>query len=381
MPNLTLNEAGRKKSRLWDKKPWLRDKKLWPWDKKLWLRVLIAGLAATLLTGCFDKTDTTKEPVKKNPLAAEPLEAGPKPQPLKDPATDPLTGLQVEKANLARKPLAIMVENSPQARPQSGLDKADLIYEALAEGGITRFMAIFAGGDTGEIGPVRSARPYFIDRSEEYDAVYVHAGGSPEALAQIKTQHIADLNQFGNNFPFWRSKNRKAPHNLYGSTLKIRQVAAKKWPDYSKELPGFSFLEPGSRNPEGVPANSLTIHFGPSASKVKWTYNGTDHKYYRFNGGSAHKDAVTGQQLAAANIIVQYTSSKVIDGEGRRRVDMVGRGSGALFTGGQRYEIKWIKDGRHDFTRFSLAGGGEIRLTPGQTWVEVVPKGTSVQAE
>ncbi|MFZ3170890.1 MAG: DUF3048 domain-containing protein [Carboxydocellales bacterium] len=297
---------------------------------------------------------------------------------LKEPVPNPLTGITVEKANLERRPLAVMVENSPMARPQSGLAKADLIYEALAEGGITRFMAIFYGGDAEEVGPVRSARPYYLARAMEYDALYVHSGGSPEALAQLKAPGVPHLNQFYNNTPFWRSKQRKAPHNLYGDTLKMRKVAQQKYPGWKGNIPVFEFLDKDQVNPDGQPAKTLTINYANKASQVKYEYNDGEHKYYRFTAGKAHQDAVTAKQLTADNIILQFTGTKVIDGEGRRKVSMVGTGTGYLFSGGQRYRLKWAKDNLRSATRYSLAGGGKLRLNPGQTWIQVVPPGTKL---
>ncbi|MDA8211213.1 MAG: DUF3048 domain-containing protein [Clostridia bacterium] len=341
--------------------------------------------ASIIFTGCSapgkGKTggqDGTNTPQENQAGQDQNGQAGTQEPVLKEPALNPLTGITVEKVNLEQRPLAVMVENSPPARPQSGLDKADIVYEVLAEGGITRFMAIFYGGDTGEVGPVRSARPYFLARALEYDALYVHSGGSPEALAQIKELRIADLDQFGNNYPFWRSRDRKAPHNLYGDTRKMRKVAQKKRPDWKAGVPAFAFLEKGQENPDGLPVNSLTINYANKASQVKYEYNPSDQQYYRSNGGKAHKDAVTGNRLTATNIIVQFTGTKVIDGEGRRKVSMVGTGKGFLFTGGQRYQIEWAKDNLRSATRYKFAGGKEMFLNPGRTWIQVVPKGTEI---
>lgn len=339
--------------------------------------LLSSGCNLTGLGGGDKQEGKTKEPTGQ----AEAQNPGEVKEPqavLKEPEVNPLTGLMVEKANLERRPLAVMVENSPMARPQSGLAKADLIYEALAEGGITRFMAVFYGGDAEEVGPVRSARPYYLARAMEYDALYVHSGGSPEALAQLKEPGVAHLDQFYNNTPFWRSKQRKAPHNLYGDTLKMRKVAQQKYPRWKGDVPVFDFLDEGQENPDGQPAKTLTINYSFKSSQVKYEYNDGEHKYYRFSGGKAHQDAVTAKQLTAVNIIVQFTGTKVIDGEGRQKVSMVGRGTGYLFTGGQRYQLKWAKDNLQSATRYILAGGGELRLNPGQTWIQVVPLGTKL---
>lgn len=330
-------------------------------------------MALMLASGC-SKTDKTKtgSDTASQPVPVKQTSPVDQPPTLKDPAVNPLTGLQVEKANLNRAPLAVMVENSPAARPQSGLQQADIVYEAVAEGGITRFMAIFYGGDVTQVGPVRSARPYFIERAMEYRALYVHAGGSPEALEMLKKQKAYDLNQFANNFPFWRSKDRKAPHNLYGNTLKMRQVAAQKLPSYQRSVAGFEFTAPGQNLAPGTQVNSLTIHFGSKSSEVTWKYDSGTGKYSRFYGSKAHKDAITGKQYTSENILVQKASSKVIDGEGRQKVSMVGAGKGWLFTGGQRYPVEWSKSSRNSTTKFTLEGGSTLLLKPGQTWIEVV---------
>lgn len=332
-------------------------------------------IALLLISGCSktEKNQTGPETVNQ----PAPVEQNSQGEPtLKDPAVNPLTGLEVEKANLSRMPLAVMVENSPAARPQSGLQQADIIYEAVAEGGITRFMAIFYGGDVKQVGPVRSARPYFLERAMEYRALYVHAGGSPEALEMLKKLKSYDLNQFANNLPFWRSKDRKAPHNLYGDTLKMRQVAAKKLPSYEPEVKGFEFSAPGQGLTAGTQVDSLTIHFSSKSSEVTWKYYKNTGKYLRFYRSKADKDAITGNQLMCENILVQKVSSKVIDGEGRQKVNMVGSGKGWLFTGGQRYPVEWNKSGQNATTKFTLEGGSTLLLRPGQTWIEVVSGST-----
>ncbi|GAH19229.1 unnamed protein product, partial [marine sediment metagenome] len=138
-----------------------------------------------------------------------------------------LPEVKEKESPFGSRPLSIMVENSEGARPQSGLDKANIVYEVLAEGGITRFLAIFYDRDAEEVGPIRSARPYFVSKSLEHQAIYVHVGGSEEAYNFIKEEKIDDINEFVDFQPFWRSKNRKPPHNLYTSTIKLRKEANK----------------------------------------------------------------------------------------------------------------------------------------------------------
>ncbi|GAF86264.1 unnamed protein product, partial [marine sediment metagenome] len=126
-----------------------------------------------------------------------------------------LPEVKEKESPFGSRPLSIMVENSEGARPQSGLDKANIVYEALAEGGITRFLAIYYDQDAEEVGPIRSARPYFVSKSLEHQAIYVHVGGSEEAYNFIKEEKIDDINEFVDFQPFWRSKDRDPPHNLY----------------------------------------------------------------------------------------------------------------------------------------------------------------------
>lgn len=138
-----------------------------------------------------------------------------------------LMGIKVDPAELNKKIMTVVIENHPDARPQSGLDKASIVYETLAEGGITRFLAVFQENEVAEIGPVRSARIYFLDWVLEYDALFAHIGGNIAALDQIGPLKIQDINQFYNANYFWRDNSRVAPHNVYTTTDKLRAAGEK----------------------------------------------------------------------------------------------------------------------------------------------------------
>ncbi|PKM83073.1 MAG: DUF3048 domain-containing protein [Firmicutes bacterium HGW-Firmicutes-14] len=291
----------------------------------------------------------------------------------------PLSGDMVPEGTTDRRPLAIMIENAPAARPQSGLDKADVVYEILAEGAITRFLAIFLHGDTEEAGPVRSARPYYIERMFEYNAMYAYCGGSEAAKNMVRREGVASLDEFGvGRQAYWRIKGRKAPHNLYADTRKLRDVGAKRGYEKTVELPEFQFLAEGKENKEGITSGEVTVHYPRSFSTVRWEYDDKQKLYLRHQGGSEHRDAVTDKQLTGSNIIVQYTNTKVIDNEGRREIDMVGRGRAVLFTGGKAYTGTWAKKSMRAQTYFYGENGEELKLNPGQTWIEVVPARTTV---
>lgn len=291
----------------------------------------------------------------------------------------PLSGDMVQDGTTTRRPLAVMIENAPAARPQSGLDKADIVYEIMAEGGITRFLTIFLHSDTDKLGPVRSARPYYIERMLEYDAMYAFCGGSVAALDMVKNEGVASLNEFAvGRKAYWRIKGRKAPHNLYTDTLKLRQAGAKKGYEKSVKLPEFRFLNQGEENSDGIESASLEINYQTKYSVVKWNYEKSANKYLRYEGGKPHRDAVTGKQLTASNVIVQYVKSRVIDKEGRLAMDMTGRGKTVLFTRGKAYVGTWSKAQMRSQTYFYGTNGEVLKLTPGQTWIEVVPVGVKV---
>ncbi len=296
----------------------------------------------------------------------------------------PLTGQMVDPAVLERRPVAVMVENAPAARPQSGLQKADVVYEVLAEGGITRFLALYYSQDCSNVGPVRSARPYYIERALEYNAIYAHCGGSEDAKSLLKALRMPDLDEIGiarRGKAFWRVKSRRAPHNLYADTSRLRQVALDKGYKAQVDVPAFSYLAEEETPSGGTAAEKITVNYPRSYSVVSYRYDPNDKCYLRSEGGMAHKDAVTGQQLKASNIIVQYTNTKVVDKEGRLQVDMVGSGRSVLYMDGKAFEGSWQKNSADAWTVFMDANGNEFKLRPGQTWIEVVPLKTKVKVE
>lgn len=294
-----------------------------------------------------------------------------------------LTGLKVDPKVLQRRPVAVMVENTPAARPQSGLREADVIYEVMAEGGITRFLALYHSRDTQSVGPIRSARPYYIDRALEYDALYAHCGGSEDAKKYIKETKVADMDEFGlgrKGNAFWRVKDRKAPHNLYGDTAKIRSLGEQRGYKTLVEVPKFKFEE-GLSSSEGTSAQKIYIDYPTKYSKVSYEFDPEQDTYFRFNAGSAHKDNTTAKQLEARNIIVQYTNTKTIDSVGRLQIQMTGQGKALLFSGGKVLEGTWEKRSSRAWTKFRDLQGQEFMLQPGQTWIQVVSKNIKVKYE
>jgi len=253
-----------------------------------------------------------------------------------------LPEVKEKESPFGSRPLSIMVENSEGSRPQSGLDKADIVYEVLAEGGITRFLAIYYDQDAEEVGPIRSARPYFVSKSLEHQAIYVHVGGSEEAYNFIKEEKIDDINELVDFQPFWRSTDRKPPHNLYTSTINLRKEANKL--GYIEMLKKQEYQFEIDRNEKltGGETDSIVIPYNSSYT-VSYKYVPESMKYIRFMNGEPHIDAKTKEQIAVDNVIIQFAGTKIIDEEGRLAVDFVGKGTGLLFFKGNSTEITWEK--------------------------------------
>ncbi|MBA7608145.1 hypothetical protein ES703_15320 [subsurface metagenome] len=289
-----------------------------------------------------------------------------------------LPEVKEKESPFGSRPLSIMVENSEGARPQSGLDKANIVYEALAEGGITRFLAIYYDQDAEEVGPIRSARPYFVSKSLEHQAIYVHVGGSEEAYNFIKEEKIDDINEFVDFQPFWRSKDRNPPHNLYTSTIKLRKEANKLGYIEMIKKQEYQFEIDRNENLTGRETDSMVIPYNSNYT-VSYKYLPESMKYLRFMNGEPHIDSKTKEQIAVDNIIIQFAETKIIDEEGRLAVDFVGKGKGLLFFKGSSTEITWEKPDLRSRTLFLDKEGNRIALAPGNVWIQIVPSDLKIQ--
>lgn len=305
------------------------------------------------------------------------------------------------------RPLGVMIENHQEARPQSGLTNADIIYEAVAEGGITRFLAVFYCQDTEMVGPVRSARTYFLDWISEYGdkPLYVHVGGAntpgpANALGQIGDYGWLgknDFNQFSVGFPtFWRDYERlpgvATEHTMYSTTAKLWQVAEKrdlnakdeKGKKWDEKFINWTFKEEAKENSR--PASfSAEFNFwqGYDAYGVKWEYDRVSNSYKRYNGGQAHTDKNNSAQLAAKNIVLAFLTEKNANDGYENNAHLLygtkGEGKAIILEDGQKIEGKWQKKDRLSRTKFYDQKGQEIKFNPGQIWVEILPVGTGVK--
>ncbi len=287
-------------------------------------------------------------------------------------------------------PVFIIFDNHPDSRPfHSGFSEAAFVYEYLAEGGSTRFGAVFAGAPKSKkIGPIRSARPYTVDIASGWGALFMHAGGSPEALDLIKSRKtdITDLNEISSFGPiyFWRDNQIRAPHNLFTSGKMISD--ALEYFELSEPFDDkiLLALKSGKGGQEIVSgesafektANSVYIDFSPGLEfDAHYEYDPQKGCYLRFMGGIAHKDSLTGEQILAANIIVQKVlfESFYPSGYERIKIDMTGEGEAMFFKDGKMTKGTWKNIGQNSQTEFFGEDGSEFILKPGQTWIEIVP--------
>lgn len=279
----------------------------------------------------------------------------------------PLTGIG-SLLPIDQRITMIIIENHSQARPQTGLDKADLVYEMLAEGGISRFAAFYQSQYPETVGPVRSIRPYFIRLSEGYDAYIVHAGWSPEAQQIILKEKLPSINGLAlEPTYFWRVKDRKAPHNLYTNFNHILAAAKKLNLREESKIPTFSFLKPTDEI-NGENATNIKIRYSSSYS-VSYAYDENTQLYVRSMNGEVHRDAATNEALTATNVMVIMTKHKVLDNEGRLFIDITSGGKGYLFQRGKAQEITWKNV---DGVIYPYKDGQQLSFYPGQTWVNVV---------
>lgn len=340
--------------------------------RKGYIIIILILCFTIIMSGCDSKNkEKISIEVKEVPSAEAPLQEQAS-QPL-----CPLTGLPTEEEALALRPIAVMIDNYPSARPQSGLINAEIVYEMPAEGGITRYMAIYHHLDSEKIGPVRSARSYFIDKAMEYNAVYLHCGGSPEALSDLKTLEIDSINEFSDGRGYWRVKDRKAPHNLYTSTKRTREVmdakklSASKWSynmNISKEFVDL----------DGKGVSNLIIDY-KHKYKVGYQYDENKMLYFRTINGKSLKDKETGTEISTVNIIIEKVSTKVVDEAGRLDLDNIGSGKGYFLTGGKQIEIEWSKKSREGKTVYKDLKGNPIQLNKGNTWIQVIPNYATIE--
>lgn len=286
----------------------------------------------------------------------------------------PYTGLDAPDAGSIRKrPLSVKIENSSAARPQVGLNSADVVYETIAEGGITRFNCIFHSKVPKTLGPVRSARLSDLWVVPQYDGLFFFSGASGSVLSKVRRADLPNLSHGVVGRPYSRASDRSAPHNLMLDTKKAYEEAAKKKHALEVDLDRLAFER---RSAEATPAvTRIDIPFS-QANRVRWEYDSEGDRYLRWNNGAVHKDRASGKQVRATNVVVmwaKYTvASKDMVGSVTYDIRLGGEGRATIFKNGGRYDVTW-KAERSSPPKFFDAEGAPVRLARGTTWFQVIP--------
>lgn len=286
-----------------------------------------------------------------------------------------LTGEMLERDQAQKRPLAIVIENYPDARPQSGLNQADIVYETLAEGGITRFLAIYQSKTSEKLGPVRSARPYFAEIAQEYKAIFAHVGGSDEVLADIKNNkypNILDANEYYLEKYFNRISSRAAPHNVYTSTQKLYEYLSRSETPILSDIPVWKYGELNTSQASSTPVDYINADFSLPEYKVRFDYDSATDSYLRSLAGKPHKDAESKQQLSSKNVIVMMAPIADIPNDPKLRVtiNLNGNGKAYIFRNHSMIEGTWQKNNGR--TNFYGPSGEEVTLAQGNTWVMIM---------
>jgi hypothetical protein len=291
-----------------------------------------------------------------------------------------LNGADIKQNLSMGQAAAVVIENyTPIRHLQEGLEGAAIVYEAPTEGGITRFLAIYAGDPVDTIGPVRSARPYFITWASEYLAGFAHVGGSYDALENLKTNfRVLNIDEFSDSSTIWRNNDYSAPHNAYTSTGNILLRLNKEKYSHPVTEKRFPFKNPDSSSGD---IKTIDINFSIDPYEVKYIYDDSTKTYTRYNGGALHHN------IKPADVLVQFVDTEVLDDAGRLRIQTNGTGKALVFRDGKVIEGTWEKDSSinspdqsmsESWTKFFDKDGKEIELNKGQIWIEVVPKGNAV---
>lgn len=277
-----------------------------------------------------------------------------------------------------QRPWMVMIDNHPNAYPQSGMDGASMVFEGLAEYGITRFIALFTDGispDMNEIGPIRSTRLYFAQWAIGFHPVYAHAGGSPDGVALAEsTDQLINFEALRETDYTWRDNRRDAPHNLYTNSTLLRSFAADKGvTTFDDPQAGYLFGAIAAATP--VEAATIDYYFLDKSSSAGFRYDPATNGYYRVMRGQPHVDRVSGKQLWTRNVVIMQVDETARVGDDKQRIDqnVIGSGAARMFIAGRAVDGAWRKDSEAAPLRFYDAGGAEIVFNAGPIWVAAIP--------
>lgn len=272
---------------------------------------------------------------------------------------------------------AVMIDNFPAVQGhQYGIARAKVVYEVPVEGGLTRFMAMFdRSTNVDRVGPVRSARPYFLDWQAEYGKpLYMHSGGSPEALSIIKKSDYFDANEFWFERYYWRASDSDAPHNLF--------IRSELWNKLALKFSTSTIVWSGRKFDNNAPASSspasaILIKYH-SGYHVSWKFDSARSVYDRLLNNVSYSDALN-EVVTAENVVVQYVKMRSVDEVDRKEIVTIGSGSARVLRDGRIIYGKWQKEATNSRTIFTDLSGEEIKFKPGVTWIQIVPEDVAVE--
>ena len=348
------------------------------------------SLAAVLLSSCVSSVMGISTPVPT--VAVEPATATPMATATAEPTVIPtltaitmpedLTVVPLVRGQVTGRPFAMMIDNHPDAYPQSGLNRASIVIEALAEYGITRYLAVYPpelAMDNRQLGPIRSARHYFVQWAMGMGAIYGHAGGSPAGLELAEsTTEIINVDALRDNTAayFYRveTAERFAPHNLYTNGAIMRQYAETEKLTPTRMDVGYQYALPLPVEKRG-PNASIDYFFLYDDQPVGWSYDAATNLYARTRYGKATVDDVTQTQLTTQNVVIIQVIEAPIEGDPKARIDqqVIGSGNGVFFHDGLRVDVTWDKKTAEAPLLFFTADGSEVQFTAGQIWISAVP--------
>lgn len=294
----------------------------------------------------------------------------------KDPALEPakpgekfysqLTGSEVSKEESLRPILGVIIENSEEARPQTGLDDAGIVFETVTEGGFTRYLALYQENIPEEVGPVRSVRPYFVDWFMGFDASIAHVGGSPPALQMIEERKAKDIDETYHGDAFYRSDMRESPHNVYARTKDLTALQ-KELGHKASKIKDFSRSNDA---PNVQPtATVITINYSHPIFQAQFTYDAATNSYVRSLAGQPHIDAGTNKPITVKNVIVIKMLGEI---------NAIGSGEALLYKDGNVQNIRWEQKDFESRIELTDAEGNQVALNRGDSWFAVIPGTGSV---
>ncbi len=309
--------------------------------------VLAVGLITAFAFGVFDKdVKVTKKESEKKYYSK-------------------LTGMEVKEDVSKRPILAVMIENSEEARPQNGLDSAGIVFEALTEGGITRYLLLFQEDGPETIGPIRSIRPHFLNWLMGFDASVAHAGGSAEALDLVSSRNARSMSEFTNPDTYFRDNSREAPHDLYAHDKDLRKLQEETKHKESK----FDEILRSNESPAQQPTNTVVaIDYSSPEFKVEFRYDQPTNSYIRFLAGQPHIDKANNKQISVKNLIITRTAGQ----------EALGSGEALIFKNGAVIKGSWRQADFNSRIKFFDQNSNEISLNRGDTWVSAVPTDRTV---